>query len=223
MPTDDDEMVALSALQHYLFCPRQCALIHVEGQWEESYLTASGRAMHERVDCRGGATRRDVHTATALKLFSRRLGVTGVADLVEFHRADEEGLAIPLPRLSGRWMPCPVEYKRGKPKSHRADEVQLCAQGICLEEMLGTRISGGVLFYGVTKRRMEVAFDAELRSLTESVATAVRELVRGGTTPPPVYSRSCEACSLQGICRPKDLNGRISARHWLQNQLEEAQ
>ena len=138
----DESPVMLSALQHYLFCPRQCALIHIEGAWSENFLTASGRQLHERVDQRGGETRRNVHLATALRLVSSRLGLMGVADMVEFHRQetqqDESGrtVAARLPGRSGYWRPFPVEYKRGAPKSHRADEVQLCAQASCLEEML---------------------------------------------------------------------------------------
>ena len=151
-------MIMLSALQHAVFCMRQCALIHLEGIWTENHLTATGRILHERVDNGMHETRRDVRLATALRLVSRRLGVIGIADMVEFHRVGEGG--APLPGLSGRWMPFPVEYKHGKPKIHRADEVQLCAQAMCLEEMLNVEVPSGALFYGTTRRRMEVRFDA---------------------------------------------------------------
>lgn len=222
----EESTVMLSALQHYLYCPRQCALIHVEGVWSENFLTASGRQLHERVDRRGCETRRDVHLATALRLTSNRLGLVGVADMVEFHRQeasiDMNGVcvAVRLPGRSGFWRPFPVEYKRGVPKSHRADEVQLCAQALCLEEMLDVSIGAGALFYGETRRRTDVTFDAELRSLTEDVVAKVHELIRGGETPPPMLTKGCKACSLFDHCRPEDVGGRGSAQRWIKNQLE---
>ncbi len=221
-----DSPVVLSALQHYLFCPRQCALIHVEGVWSENYLTAAGRQLHERVDRKGAETRKDVHLATALRLLSNRLGLTGVADMVEFHRQESQldangtCVAARLPGRTGFWRPFPVEYKRGAPKSHRADEVQLCAQALCLEEMLGVTIAAGALFYGETRRRTDVVFDSELRALTEGVAAKVHDLLRAGETPPPVLTKGCKACSLYDQCRPEDVGGRESARRWINNQLE---
>lgn len=230
MPTNppNEPPVVLSALQHYLFCPRQCALIHLEGAWSENFLTASGRQLHERVDRRGGETRRDVHLATALRLVSNRLGLTGVADMVEFHRQESEcdanGHCVAA-KLSGRggfWRPFPVEYKRGAPKSHRADEVQLCAQALCLEEMLNIVIPAGALFYGETRRRMDVPFDASLRSLTEDVAAKVHELLRTGITPPAEQMKGCRACSLVDTCRPENVGKGVSARRWIDGQLEDA-
>ena len=226
--TPEESPVPLSALQHYLFCPRQCALIHVEGVWSENFLTAAGRQLHERVDQRGGETRKDVHLATALRLVSDRLGLTGVADMVEFHRQessfDASGrcVAAKLPGRSGFWRPFPVEYKRGSPKSHRADEVQLCAQALCLEEMLNVTIPAGALFYGETRRRIDVAFEVELRVLTEDVAGRVHELICAGETPPPVLTKGCRACSLLETCCPEDVGGSESARRWIKNQLEMA-
>lgn len=218
----DDELVMLSALQHYLFCPRQCALIHVEGQWSENFLTASGRVLHERVDRMGAETRRDVHVATSLRLVSKRLGVMGVADLVEFHRvAGEGGAACTLPGRTGLWRPCPVEYKRGKPKAHRADEVQLCAQALCLEEMLGVQISEGALFYGEPRRRTVVSFDVALRTLTETVISAVHDLIAKGETPSPRVSKGCDACSMKELCRPEDCGNGLSVKRWLANQIAE--
>ncbi len=220
-----DSPVMLSALQHYLFCPRQCALIHVEGLWSENYLTASGRAMHARVDKKGHETRRDIHLATSLRLVSNRLGVMGVADMVEFHKSDlpkdaeERNVGVALSGRSGFWKPFPIEYKRGAPKAYRADEVQLCAQALCLEEMLGVYISNGALFYGETRRRMEVKFDEDLRNLTESVIERVHKLVQTGETPPPVYTKGCKACSLYNMCRPADISERDSARRWINNQI----
>lgn len=222
----DDELIMLSALQHYLFCPRQCALIHVDGAWRENYLTASGRQLHERVDRIGGETRRDVHLATALRLISARLGIMGVADMVEFHLASsefEDGIrvAAPLSGRSGCWKPFPVEYKRGRTKPHRADEVQLCAQALCLEEMLSVSISGGALFYGETRKRTAVAFDRELRALTEDTVVAVRKLLAEETLPPAVMSKGCLACSLHEICQPKTASTHPSAGGWIRRQLGE--
>ena len=224
----DGDFAMISALQHYLFCKRQCALIHLEGIWSENWLTATGRVLHERVDARAGESRRDLRQATALRLFSRRLGVAGVADMVEFHRADaaEDGsgriVAARLPGVAGFWRPFPVEYKRGKPKSHRADEVQLCAQAFCLEEMLGVEIPAGALFYGTPRRRTEVLFDEGLRRLTQETADGVRALLDSGKTPPPEFGKHCDACSLAGECRPEALARRRSARAWLDSALEEA-
>lgn len=152
-PAAEDALISLSALQHHLFCPRQCALIHVERLWAEDVATAEGRLLHERADAGGGENRPGVRVARGLALRSFALRVSGKADVVEFHQAG--------PQASTR--PFPVEYKRGKPKAHRADEVQLCAQAICLEEMFGTSVPEGALFYGVTRRRLAVSFDDDLR------------------------------------------------------------
>ena len=220
--------VMISALQHYLFCPRQCALIHVEGVWSENYLTVAGRVMHERVDRKGAETRRNVHHATSLRLVSHRLGVTGVADMVEFHRvetaADEDGTVVGaiLPGRVGWWKPYPVEYKRGAPKPHRADEVQLCAQAMCLEEMLCVSVKEGALYYGETRRRTVVAFDDVLRKLTEDTARGVHELLSSHKTPEVRWTKGCRACSLLDVCRPEDFSARDSVRQWMRNQIEAA-
>ena len=217
----DEEMVMLSALQHAVFCMRQCALIHLDGTWTENSLTAAGRVLHERVDRREHETRRDVRLATALRLISHRLGVAGVADMVEFHRVEEMELeGVSIRGASGKWIPFPVEYKRGKPKIHRADEVQLCAQAMCLEEMLNVEIPSGALFYGEMRRRVEVRFDSELRALTEDTAEKVHHLFSSRTIPPAEYGKWCESCSLLDSCNPK-VRGK-SARAWLLHQVEEA-
>lgn len=203
----DDELVMMSALQHYCFCPRQCALIYIDQVWSENYLTASGRLLHEHVDQRTCETRGDVKCLTSLRLVSRRLGVIGVADMVELHRID------------GIWRAYPVEYKHGRPMSNRADEVQLCAQAMALEEMRGEEIPEGALFYGTVRRRTLVSFDQELRQLTSATAQAVRELIDKGDVPPAVYTPACDACSLYEVCRPKEFCGRISAKEWTRLQL----
>ena len=224
----DDSLVMISALQHWLFCRRQCALIHVEKVWSENRLTAAGRVLHERVDERKSETRRTLHQATAVRLVSHRLGIWGVADMVEFHLADAEcaqdgtKVAARLSGLSGFWRPFPVEYKRGQPKTHHADEVQLCAQALCLEEMLGVAIPAGALFYGEPRRRTDVTFDATLRSLTEDAACGVRDLVASGETPPPSFGKWCASCSLVEECRPKLVASRRSAKAWLECEMKEA-
>lgn len=198
---DEDELVPISALQHMLYCPRQCALIHIERQWAENRFTAEGRIMHGRADAGGGERRRGVRIQRRVPLRSQRLGVFGVADVVELH--------------DGR-RPFPVEYKRGGPKAHRADEVQLCAQAICLEDMLDAAVSEGALFYGRNRRRARVAFDAELRALTARTAEDTRRMLAGGRTPPPEYApRKCDSCSLKEVCRPKAPGGPAAVENWL--------
>ena len=204
---DEDALVPLSALQHHLFCPRPCALIHVEGLWAEDGATAEGRLLHERVDALAPSTRLGVRITRGLAIRSFALGVSGRADVVEF-------IGTP-PR------PFPVEYKRGKPKSHRADEVQLCAQAICLEEMCATQVPEGALFYGETRRRLGVVFDHELRALTARVAAEVRANISARRTPPPVATPACRRCSLQAICLPERMQKPPSVARWLTAQLEE--
>lgn len=204
-PADEDALIPLSALQHHLFCPRQCALIHVEQQWAEDVATAEGRLLHERVDASRSETRPGIRIARGVALRSLALGVSGRADVVEF-------IGRP-PR------PFPVEYKRGKPKPHRADEVQLCAQAICLEEMLATSVPEGALFYGQTRRRVPVCFDAALRCLTAETAAAARANIIAGRTPPPVPMPGCRACSLQSACQPDRLQAPPSVTSWLLAQL----
>ncbi len=224
----DDSLVMISALQHYLFCKRQCALIHLEQLWIENRLTASGRVLHAHVDEQNREKRRTLRQTTALRLVSRRLGIFGVADMVEFHLSlsdrDDSGrrIAVPLPGGTGFWRPFPVEYKHGRPKTHHADEVQLCAQAMCLEEMLGIEIPIGALFYGEPRSRREVAFDESLRRLTEETAHGVHDLIDSGITPEPSYGKWCASCSLMDECRPKLITASLSAKAWLSKQLDEA-
>jgi CRISPR-associated exonuclease Cas4 len=201
----EDALIPLSALQHHLFCPRQCALIHVEGLWAEDVATAEGRILHERADSGRREKRPGVRIARSLAIRSLALGVAGRADVVEFHGRPPQ--------------PFPVEYKRGKPKSHRADEVQLCAQAICLEEMCGVGVPEGALFYGVTRRRLNVTFDAELRALTTRVAGEARANIAALRTPPPVRTSACARCSLVDLCQPDRLEKSPKVARWLAAQL----
>lgn len=227
MDRAEREVFPLSAVSHYVFCPRRCALIHIEGEWSENFLTAAGQQFHTHVDSKHHETRRNLHLATTLRLNSERLGLTGVADVVEFHlhesATNEEGevIAVRLPKRNGFWRPYPVEYKRGKPKAYRADEVQLCAQALCLEEMLSVTIHSGALFYGETRRRMEVSFDEELRTLTLQTIENVHALIKEGETPSGIFEKKCKSCSLVDICRPKELVRNRSAKQWLTEQLNE--
>ena len=190
--TSLDDPIPLSALQHAVYCLRQAALIHVERLWEENRFTAEGRVLHEVAHEPSLRRQKGVRRVTALPLASKRLNLSGVADLVEFRAGPDGETAYP------------VEYKRGKAKLHRADEVQLCAQALCLEEMTSRPVPEGALFYAETKRRLAVPFDAELRRLTEETALQVGELFSTGRTPPAVWRADrCRACSLIELCRPK--------------------
>lgn len=213
----DEDLLPLSALQHLVFCERQFALIHVEQVWTENVLTVEGRHLHEQVDGSGIETRGDIRIARGVPLRTLRLGLSGRSDVVEF-RSDALGAAIPGWR--GRWRPYPVEYKRGRPKHHRADEVQVCAQGLCLEEMLGTEVGQGALFYGKTRRRKEVEFDVELRALVERAAARARELFDRRETPRAKREPKCDSCSLLEICRPDAVSR--SARQFLRAALRTA-
>jgi CRISPR-associated exonuclease Cas4 len=183
--------VPISALQHAVYCLRQAALIHLERLWEDNRFTAEGHVLHAVADKAGSRRVRGIRRVMALPIASRRFNLAGVADMVEF-LAHDDGET-----------PFPVEYKRGKPKQHQADEVQLCAQALCLEEMTGRPVPEGALFYAETKRRVVVAFDAELRRLTEATAGGLAEIFQGERTPPPTQLKQrCRACSLKELCRP---------------------
>lgn len=201
----EDALIQLSALQHHLFCPRQCALIHIEQLWAEDVATAEGRMLHEKADAGGAERRPGIRIMRGIALRSARLGVAGKADVVEMHGGDKE--------TPGR--PFPVEYKRGKPKAHRADEVQLCAQAICLEEMFGVAVPEGALFYGKTRRRQPVLFDDALRALTEETAAACRAMIAAARTPAPRLMPACDHCSLEPLCQPRRLEKPPSISAWL--------
>jgi len=188
----EDDLVMISALQHLLFCPRQCALIHIEQQWAENRLTAEGRILHERVHSAGSESRSKVRVEFDVPIRSLLLGLIGRADIVEF-RLQENGI----------WQPYPVEYKRGRPKKDDSDRVQLCAQALCLEEMLQRKVPEGALYYGQKKRRQTVLFDARLREITADTAHRLHTLLNSGHTPAPVYAKKCESCSFLSQCLPK--------------------
>lgn len=206
----EDQLLPLSALQHLLFCERQCALIHIEGLWAENRLTVEGRHLHEKAHEGADETRGGVRIVRGLPLRSVRLGLVGKADVVEFH---------PPEPLGTRPRPFPVEYKRGRPKRHDADRVQLCAQALCLEEMLGVAVPSGALLYGRTRRRFDVAFDEALRGLTEHTAQRLHELIGSGRTPRAVREPKCDSCSLVNLCLPDALRPRLSATRYVERSL----
>ena len=163
----ENDLLPISALQHLGFCPRQCALIHIEQIWTENLFTAEGRGLHEKVHGTDTESRQDIRIVRGLRVCSLELGVVGQVDVVEFHEAET---GIELPNEAGFWRPFPVEYKRGRTKVDDCDRVQLCAQAMCLEEMLGSKIEYGAIFYGRPRRRERVKFEASLRQKTESLA-----------------------------------------------------
>jgi CRISPR-associated exonuclease Cas4 len=231
----DDDFIQLSALQHFVFCKRQCALIHIEQAWAENRFTAEGKIMHDKVHEGPSETQKDTRITRGLALHSFQLGLSAKADVVEFHRTED-----------GRnWIPFPVEYKRGKPKQDDSrpsrpakrdglrvtitdsnsvtasccDKVQLCAQALCLEEMLNTKITCGAIFYGKTRHRLDVVFDDTLRQETIETAKQLHAFIESGKTPAPVYSDRCDSCSFVGECLPKTIGRKISVKEYLQKEI----
>ncbi|MGQ0642523.1 MAG: CRISPR-associated protein Cas4 [Gemmatimonadaceae bacterium] len=202
----DDQLLPISALQHLLFCERQCALIHIERLWAENRFTVEGQHVHRKAHEGPNETRDGVTTARGLPLRSFRLGLVGMADVVEFRQS---------PAPTGTPTPFPVEYKRGRPKSHDADRVQLCAQALCLEEMLGVHVAVGALYYGKTRRRKRVTFDAALRALTEQTCARLHALVASSKTPPAIREPKCDRCSLYELCLPQSMSVRRSVSAYL--------
>ncbi|MEG0756738.1 MAG: CRISPR-associated protein Cas4, partial [Oscillospiraceae bacterium] len=198
---NEDDFLQLSGLQHFVFCRRQWALIHVEHQWIENYYTVDGEVFHERAhDGTLSEKRGDTLTTREMPIFSRVLGVSGQCDVVEFHRCED---GIPLQKQEGLWRVYPVEYKRGKPKEHDADELQLCCQAMCLEEMLATVIPEGALFYGETRRRLVVAFTPELRETVRADLAEMHDLYARRHTPKVRPTKACGNCSLSEVCLSK--------------------
>lgn len=205
----EDDLIMVSALQHIAFCERQCALIHIEQVWSESGLTAEGRIMHEKVHEQDRESRGNIRIEYGLPLRSLKLGLIGKADVVEFYRVGK-----------GIWQPFPVEYKRGKPKPGNCDLIQLCAQAMCLEEMLSLSVPDGAIFYGRTRRRLDVSFDDALRQETEKAAKRAHQLITSGITPPPVYEKRCKSCSLVEECLPKTVEKKSSVKSYLKRMID---
>lgn len=235
----EDQLLPLSALQHWLYCQRQCALIHLEQAWAENRFTAEGRILHEKAHEGRDESRAGIRITRGMAVRSLDFGLSGQCDVVEFRSPSSGGSTGDLrfeisdlkpeqgnlksrisdPKSDRRIVP--VEYKRGKPKAHRADEVQLCAQAICLEEMLGVAIASGDLYYGERRRRAEVVFDETLRTLVRETAEALHEMRRSAMTPTADYDpKRCDACSLIDLCQPKALRFRRGSQAWFERHLK---
>ena len=239
----EDQLLPLSALQHWLFCPRQCGLIHLEQVWAENKFTAEGQVLHQKAHEGADESKAGTRITRSLPVRSFVLGISGQCDIVEFHPAsgdlkgeipDLKGEAVSdlkfeisdlkcAPRAACMQRVVPVEYKRGKPKSHRADEVQLCAQALCLEEMLGVTIASGFLFYGEERRRTVVDFDAPLRQLVSATTASLHAMIASRVTPLAEYAvRRCDACSLIELCQPKALRFKRGVQIWFASALKSA-
>jgi CRISPR-associated exonuclease Cas4 len=235
MPRDytPDELLPLSGIQHFLFCRRQWALIHVEMQWKENALTAEGRMMHQRADDPFFTeTRNGVVIARAVPVASYRLGLSGVCDVVEFtpsippfHSSEMGGRVggegVKLPNREGLYLPAPVEYKRGHPKRDPVDEAQLCAQAMCLEEMLSAEIPRGFLFYGQTRHREEVEFTSQLRTLVQEMSAEMHNYFSRGYTPRVKTHKGCRSCSLADVCLPVLNEKVITASKYIKQNIEQ--
>ena len=211
-------MLMLSGIQHFAFCPRQWALIHLDQQWDDNRLTAEGVILHQHADepsyrqkCGDAICLRHVNIA------SKELGLYGYSDIIELHPATDEKNAICHPKYPGSWMPYPIEYKHGKPKRDNVDAVQLCAQAMCLEEQYGIEIHEGAIYYGEIRRREIVPFDGELRSEVSAFAHEMHEVYVSGQLPKAEKSSSCKNCSLKDICMPESASGQSATEYLKEN------
>ena len=203
MPYTEDDMLMLSGIQHYAFCPRQWALIHIEQQWSENLLTVEGKIMHQHVDDPFYRQKMGDHICLrAVSLASKELGLYGVSDIVELHPSEGDADYIMHPNYPGRWIPFPVEYKHGKPKNDEIDIVQLVAQAMCLEEEYGIHIPKGAIYYGATRRRLDVEITDKMRDLVKTYAQNMHDLFQSAKTPSAKKKSYCSSCSLKDICMP---------------------
>lgn len=213
----EDDFLLLSGIQHIAFCPRQWALIHIEQQWAENVKTIEGQHLHERVDdpfLKDSSP--NLIGWRAMNLISNTLGLTGRADVVEFKKGE---IGIELPGKAGKWTPYPVEYKRGKPKPDERDEVQLCAQAICMEEMFETSITEGALFYWEVRRRTIIQFTDEIRQKVYGYAAEMHRLFDLERTPLPIYKSHCNVCSLFDLCLPQNIQKHLDVNEYLKHEL----
>lgn len=214
----EDDFLQISGLQHFQFCRRQWALIHLEQLWAENLRTVEGELLHERAhDASLREKRGELMIVRDMRVFSANLGVSGACDVVEFKKSEA---GIPLSGLEGKYQPYPIEYKRGSPRTDQANHLQLCAQAMCLEEMLCCDIPEGALYYGEIRRRENVLFTEELRQAVKSALEEMHQLYERGYTPKVRPNKSCNACSLKGLCLPK-LMKKKSVAKYLRERLEE--
>jgi CRISPR-associated exonuclease Cas4 len=215
-----DEWLPLSGIQHFTFCRRQWALIHVERQWQENVLTAEGRLLHNRADDPFFTEKRKgLIVARSVPVASPALGLQGVCDVVEFTMSPS---GVRLPEREGLWIPAPVEYKRGREKQDRCDEAQLCAQAMCLESMLAVSVPKGYLYYGQTRRRVSIELTGELRDWVSKAAMEMHAYFQRGYTPRVKTSRACRSCSLMDVCLPGLQEKIPTASEYIQRQIEDA-
>ena len=216
----DDELLSLSGIQHFRFCKRQWALIHVEQQWKDNLRTTEGQFLHERVDDPFfNESRGDIRISRSFPLVSYTLGMYGIADVIEYARS-EKGISVA--DWDGLWVMRPVEYKRGKPKIDERDEVQLCAQVICLEEMFGVEINIADFYYYEIRRRIHIDITEELRDLVYLLSEEMHALFREGITPPAEKNRKCSLCSLFDLCMPKLTKKKRSVDSYLREHVRDA-
>lgn len=227
----EEELLPLSLIQHFLFCERRAALVQIEGLWEDNLFTVEGRHLHHKVDDDVlPESRGDQRVTRGLLLHSFELGLSGKADVVEFHRVCEEELATPpraddmataiqLAGASGLWRPYPVDYKRGRLRHEEGFEAQLCAQALCLEEMLSVAVPEGAVYYGKPRRRLIVAFDETLRATTHNAASRLHELIDSRRTPKVRYAKKCDSCSLFSLCMPKTTGARRTVQAYMADSL----
>jgi len=217
MMYSEEDYLMLSGLQHFAFCRRQWAIIHIEQQWAENYRTTAGELMHKKAHDEGSFEKRgNLLIVRGLRISSRELGLSGQCDVVEFHQ-NEKG--VELYGYEGKWNPVPVEYKHGAPKENNADELQLCAQAICLEEMFQTDVLEGYLYYGENRRRNHVEFTDALREEVKKAAREMHELFSRGYTPKVKTAKKCKACSLENLCIPK-LQKAMDVREYIQQAMK---
>ena len=215
----EDDMLMLSGIQHYRFCPRQWALIHLEQQWDDNRLTIEGQLLHKHVDdpfyrqkCGNHITLRSVNIA------SRELGLYGISDAIELLPSDDITDTIQHPKYPGHWLPVPVEYKHGKPKKNEVDEVQLAAQAMCLEEMYSIHVSYGAFFYGEIRHRVEVEITPRMRDIVRECARAMHAIYQSRQIPMVSKGKHCDKCSLKNICLP-EINDCGDVATYLKNNL----
>lgn len=210
---NEDDFLTIYLLSNYVYCKRCGALAGIERMWNENILTIDGQIVHEKAHSGEFESRKDVRIARSLPIHSFALGICGKVDVVEFHQI-EDGRGVELSGVRGLWVPYIIEYKRGSKKEALPYKIQLCAQNLCLEEMLKVQIERGAIYWAKSARRQEVVFDPELRSKTVSAIEGLRELLTSGKTPPPRFDNKCRSCSLFDACMPKKMEKRDVNKYW---------
>ncbi len=220
----EDDYIQLSGIQHFAFCKRQWGLVYLEQQWLENLKTAEGRIVHERAhDSFSSEKRGNLIISRGIQISSKELGISGECDVIEFHRSDPESAqSAYIPEYDGYFKVIPIEYKRGAPKTEEFDRLQLCAQALCLEEMLCVDIPQGCIYYAETKRRQKVEFTDSLRNNVRNIISQIHDYTSRGTTPSAKRTKSCNACSVKDICLPQ-LEKKKSAKEYIMSAISDAE